>query len=71
MSKAELNENRAIVEVTSREESTGYRKAVDANIPVTYLDKSTVVCVHNGQRIEVEHLSPSQNWTTPKTYVIK
>jgi len=71
MSRTELNENRAIAEITSRNESTGYRRAVDANVPVTYLDKATVVCEHAGQRVEVKHVNPSRQLSTPKVYVLK
>ena len=68
MSKSELNENRAIARLTAREQSSGYQRAVAANIPVTYVSGTDVVCEHNGNRTVVAHVQVSEKLSTPKVY---
>lgn len=71
MSKSELNENRAIARLTAREQSSGYQRAVAANIPVTYVSGADVVCEHNGNRTVVAHVQVSEKLSTPKVYSLK
>ena len=67
MSIIESNENRAIARMVSRECSTGYQRAVEANIPVTYLSGSDVVCEHNGKRQVIAHIGSLSRSEIDKT----
>ena len=71
MSKSELNENRAIARLVAHEQSTGYQRAVAANIPVTYVSGTDVVCEHNGNRTVVGYVQVSEKLSTPKVYSLK
>ena len=67
----ESNENRAIARMVSRECSTGYQRAVEANIPVTYLSGSDVVCEHNGKRQVIAHIGSLSRSEIDKIYTLK
>ncbi len=71
MSKSELNENQAIARLVSRKQSAAYQRAVAANIPVTYVSGTDVVCEHNGERTVVAHVQVSEKLSTPKVYSFK
>ena len=71
MSIIESNENRAIARMVSRECSTGYQRAVEANIPVTYLSGSDVVCEHNGKRHVIAHIGSLSRSEIDKIYTLK
>ena len=71
MSIIESNENRAIARMVSRECSTGYQRAVEANIPVTYLSGSDVVCEHNGKRHVISHVDSLSRSGIDKIYTLK
>ena len=71
MSIIESNENRAIARMVSRECSTGYQRAVEANIPVTYLSGSDVVCEHNGKRQVIAHVGSLSCSGIDKIYTLK
>jgi len=71
MSNADKNERSAIVNMTSRMRSSGYIRAKKAGIPVTYMKKSAIVCVHNGNCVVVAKIKSSGNRTTPKMYLLK
>ena len=71
MSIIESNEDRAIARMVSRECSTGYQRAVEANIPVTYLSGSDVVCEHNGKRQVIAHVDSLSSSGIDKIYTLK
>lgn len=71
MSKTELNEKRAIIQLMERDCSTGYSRAVKENLPVTYVSGTEVVSEHNGQRTVIAHVQPATRLQTPKTYYLK
>ena len=71
MSIIESNENRDIARMVSRECPTGYQRAVEANIPVTYLSGSDVVCEHNGKRQVISHIGSLSRSEIDKIYTLK
>ncbi len=71
MSKSELNEQQAISRLVAREQSAAYQHAVEANIPVTYVAGTDIVCEQDGQRIVIAHVEASTKLPTPKVYSIK
>lgn len=71
MSRTEINENEAIQRVVDRKQSSGYLRAVAANIPVTVVVRGKVVRMHNGKREEIASVTTSKKLRTPKTYKIQ
>lgn len=71
MSRTELNEKRAIKKVTSREHSTAYQRAVDANVSVTYAEGSNVVRTRNGKSVIISQVVSTLPLQEPKVYTLK
>ena len=68
MSKTDQNENRAINQMVSRKYSSGYLRALEANIPVTYVVGSKVVREHNGKREVIAFVQSATKLSKPQTY---
>lgn len=64
--------SKLIVRFVSRKESTGYRRAVEPKIPVTYMEKDgTIVCVNDeGKRI-IGKINTVSEHSMPKKNIIK
>lgn len=72
MTKLESTERLAITKIVSCKESTGYRRAVESKIPVTYLEKDgTIVCVNDGKKKVISKINTISDLSMPKEYIIK
>lgn len=70
MSTAERKEHKAIDQMAKRKQSTAYRTARQANIPVTVVRRDVIYCVKDGESIAIGTVAPKVK-VTQKVVLLK
>lgn len=71
MSLEDQIEREAIERMVLQRYSSGHLHAVEANVPVTYVAGTDMVCEQDGQKIVIAHVRTSTKLQTPRIYSLK